>query len=85
MPAKQQDAKPVKVTFYLDPGVVAELDAARATLRTITGGRSGVTYSAIAQAALRLALDDLQERGPACQLASLLAKRHDSKKRQEAD
>lgn len=81
IPVSQHDSKPVKATFYLTPDLVARLDAARLHLRGMASveERAGVTLSAIVGAALEMALQDLEDRGPASQLAAMLLRQHDSK------
>ena len=64
LPSSQQGGKPQKLTLYLDPALLARLDAARATLRAMAKGpkdRGAVTLSAIAAAALEAALGDLEQ------------------------
>jgi len=64
LPSSQQGGKPQKLTLYLDPALLARLDAARATLRAMAKGpkdRGAVTLSAIAAAALESALQDLEQ------------------------
>ena len=64
LPSSTQGGKPQKLTLYLDPALLARLDAARATLRAMAKGpkdRGAVTLSAIAAAALEAALGDLEQ------------------------
>jgi len=61
LPSSTQGGKPQKLTLYLDPALLARLDAARATLRAMTGDRGAVTLSAITAAALESALQDLEQ------------------------
>ena len=81
LPVRQHDSKPVKATFYLAPALVARLDAARLHLRGMAAPqeRAGVSLSAIVGAALRRALQDLEDNGPASQLAAMLLSQDDSK------
>jgi hypothetical protein len=60
--AERRDSKPVKATYYLSRDVLNALDSAQLQLRQQAGaGRRGdVSKSAIVEAALRLALDDLE-------------------------
>jgi hypothetical protein len=69
MPSSPQGGKAQKLTLYLDPALLARLDAARATLRATAQDRGAVTLSAIAGAALEMALQDLEAQGPASGLA----------------
>jgi hypothetical protein len=61
-PAERRDSKPVKATYYIPRDVLDALDLAQLQLRQQAGaGRRGeVSKSAIVEAALRLALDDLE-------------------------
>ena len=77
LPSSTQGGKPQKLTLYLDPALLARLDAARATLRAMAKGpkdRGAVTLSAIAAAALETALGDLEAQGPASGLAGKVLK-----------
>ena len=63
LPSSQQGGKPQKLTLYLDPALLARLDAARATLRAMAVNpkdRGKITLSLIAGAALESALQDLE-------------------------
>ena len=69
--------KTVKATFYLDPATLGALDMARAKLRGMAAPeeRSSITLSALVDAAIRTALQDLEAEGTVSPLASKMLKR----------
>lgn len=72
-PAGESEEKKVKVTYYLAANVVDRLDLAQVKLRPLTGKRGHeLSKSAIVEAALRLALEELEELGEDSQLVSLI-------------
>lgn len=64
-----------KATFYLSPETVEALDDGVYRLKKLARPehKAKASKSFIVEAALRLVLADLEETGPACQLASMLA------------
>jgi hypothetical protein len=85
LPVGQQDVvtlkQPgVKVTFYVSPEVQARLDMARVRIRGMLtpGERGAVTLSSIVEAALSLALDDLENLGAVSRLAVKMTSTRDS-------
>jgi hypothetical protein len=72
MTVSRPDVKPVKGTFYLAPVTFEALGEARVKLRALAAQED---RSAIVDAALALALEDLEHNGAASQLAMRLAKR----------
>lgn len=74
--AKLEPVKPpkTKATYYLEPDIIAALDAGWLALRSLADddARTRVSKSAIVDAALRIALAELQEKGEGSQLASML-------------
>jgi hypothetical protein len=70
------EERPAAVSFYLPPSVIDALDEGQAVLRKMArehGRRGRVTKSAILEAALRAALEDLEANGKASMLASKLS------------
>ena len=66
---KVPKCKSKAATFYFDPDVLDRLELAWLDLRRELGS---VTKSAIVEAALIAALDDLRESGPASKFTSML-------------
>ncbi len=62
----------IKGTFYLTAAVMEQLDDAWLSLRKQAQQRSQVSKSAIVEAALQIALDDIQKRGSESQVADKL-------------
>jgi hypothetical protein len=73
---ERQDVKPVKVTVYLTPNTAVSIDEAQAKLKRLTGmyGHE-VSKSAIVEAALGMAFEELEGEGENSRLVSLLSKR----------
>lgn len=76
-PVSQHNAKvepddKVKGTFYLSAAVMEQLDDAWLSLRKQAQQRSQVSKSGIVEAALQIALDDIQKRGAKSQVADKL-------------
>ncbi len=69
---KMASADKVKGTFYLSAAVMEQLDDAWLSLRKQAQQRSQVSKSAIVEAALQIALDDIQKRGAESQVADKL-------------
>ncbi len=62
----------IKGTFYLAAAVMEQLDDAWLSLRKQAQQRSQVSKSAIVEAALQIALDDIQKKGSESQVADKL-------------
>lgn len=64
----------VKATYYIDTSVLDRLDLAQVALRRLTGKRGHeLSKSAIVQAALHIALVELEEKGEESRLAEALS------------
>ncbi len=78
-PAKQKAPPPpeaeekVKATFYLSQEAVDALEDAWLQLRRLSSDRSSVSKSAIVEAALEIALEELAKQGAESALASRMA------------
>ena len=75
-PEKKPGARPsVKATFYLTREVLASLEEARLKLREMAKpeGRAKITKSLIVEAAIQLAIEELEASGEKSPLAGMLA------------
>jgi hypothetical protein len=75
-PLKKPDSRPsVKATFYLTKEVLFSLEEARLKLREMARpeGRAKITKSLIVEAAIQLAIEEMEASGEKSPLAGMLA------------
>lgn len=71
--AEKQEGEKVKVTYYIQDDTAVALDLAHAQLRQYTRGRDRkVSKSELAEAAIKMALEELEENGPKSKILGYL-------------
>jgi hypothetical protein len=79
LPVDQQDGEKVKATYYLSPHTLDALEAAKLQLRRLARRKKrAISSSAIVDAALKMALADLEAGGADSALASMLTNQQNS-------
>ncbi|KKM67149.1 hypothetical protein LCGC14_1474080 [marine sediment metagenome] len=75
-PLHQDTSEVVKRSYYIELDVLNDLEDALPALRRLTTGKRGdINNSGIVNAALRLALDEFNEKGEESRIAAMLVER----------